>query len=85
MSTALAPTWSARLSQPITLKNGAELRTLADARTCLIENFSNVTRSHALAHAVELLLTAAETRSPKDREAATGQVRIVLRSRGLLK
>jgi hypothetical protein len=76
--------WSAKLSTPINLKDGRELVTLSDARACLIRHFDNVVRSAPLAHAIELLMVAAETAKPADRQAATVQIQVVLRSRGLL-
>jgi hypothetical protein len=78
-----APSWSARLTRPIHLKTGRRLVTLSDARACLIAHFDKVVRSAPIAHAIELLFRAAETNGLTDRRAATAQLEIVLRSRGL--
>jgi hypothetical protein len=75
--------WSARLTRPVRLKDDTVLLTLSDARDCLLQNFSTVTRNDALAHAVVLLMKAAEKKTRKDRAAATDQVALVLRGRGL--
>jgi hypothetical protein len=83
MLTRTSP-WSAKLSRPITLKDGITLATLSDARGCLIAHFDSVVRSAPLANAIELLLAAAEKPTPKNRRAATEQVDVVVRSRGLL-
>jgi hypothetical protein len=76
--------WTAKLSSSIALKDGRELVTLSDARACLIRHFDNVVRSAPLAHAIELLIAATESSKKADREAATVQIQVVLRSRGLL-
>ena len=76
--------WTAELSRPISLKNGKALATLSDARACRISTFPNVVRHDALALAITLLMTAAESRRPKDRRAATEQVALVLLRRGVL-
>jgi|SRR6266540_3118328 len=60
--TALAPhkpDYSAKLTQAIRLKSGTRLVTLADARLPAA-GFATVTRDAALAHALELLIKAAE-------------------------
>jgi hypothetical protein len=76
--------WSATLSSSIPLKDGRELVTLSDARACLIRHFDNVVRRAPLAHAIELLMAAADSSKKADRQAATVQIQVVLRSRGLL-
>lgn len=75
--------WSARLTRPIRLKDDTVLLTLSDARDCLLQNFSTTTQNDALAHAVVLLMKAADKKTRKDRAAATEQVELVLRGRGL--
>ena len=76
--------WSVELARPIALKTGKILATLSDARACLIRTFANVVRDDALALAIQLLMQAAETGKPKDRRAATDQLELILRSRGVL-
>jgi hypothetical protein len=72
--------WSAKLTSSLVLKDGTKLVTLADARgALLIRYFERGIESAAVAQAIERLLTAAETGSFTDREAATDQVEIVLR------
>ena len=51
---------------------------------CLVSTFANVVRNDALAHAIALLMDAAQTGKKKDREAATDQIALVPRSRALL-
>jgi hypothetical protein len=79
-----AADWSAELSRPIALKTGRTLASLSDARACLIETFANVVRDEGLALAIALLMKAAETGKPKDRRAATDQIELILRHRGVL-
>jgi hypothetical protein len=57
---------------------------LSDARACLIRTFANVVRDDALGLAIQLLMQAAETGKPKDHRAATDQIELILRSRGVL-
>jgi len=70
--------WTKPLSQRIKLKDGRELLTLADAADLLGTEFSAVTRSASLEHAIALLIQAAETGRPVERRAATEQVRTLL-------
>jgi hypothetical protein len=78
--------WSAELTESLTLKDGTKLVTLADARGCLIR-LRAVTFPRGLSRgtdrAIELLMKAAETAAFADRKAATDQVALVLRWRGL--
>jgi hypothetical protein len=67
----------------VRLKDGSKLVSLSDARDCLLTHFSDVTKNDALVHAVVLLMKAAETKTRKDRSAATEQVALVLAGRGL--
>jgi hypothetical protein len=75
--------WSAKLTRSLTLKDGAKLVTLADARVVMIRYFETVIESRAVALAIERPLKAAETGSFADRKAATDQVAIVLRARAV--
>ncbi len=77
------PDWSAKLTRSLTLKDGTKLVTLGDARAALLRYFESVTSSRAVAHAIELLLAAAESRTFEDRKAATDQLAIVLRARAV--
>lgn len=77
------PDWSASLTRSLTLKDGSKLVTLSDARGCLLAYFSTTTKDEALAHAIELLLKAAEKGSFRNRKVATDQVATVLAGRGL--
>jgi hypothetical protein len=61
--------WSVQLTRLLTRKDGTKIVTLADARAAVLP---------AVALAIERLLTAAETGSFTDREAATDQVEIML-------
>jgi hypothetical protein len=82
------PHWSAKLTQSLTLKDGTELVTLADARACLSRFRSTVTTSPGVARgtdrAMKLVVKAAETGAYADRKAATDQVAIVLRWRAII-
>jgi hypothetical protein len=75
--------WSVKLTQLLPLKNGDTLVTLADGRRVVLAHLMTEVEDSALAHAMRLLLTAAETGSAGDRKAATEQVEIVLRWRDL--
>jgi hypothetical protein len=74
------PDWSIKLTRSLTLEDGTKLVTLADARgAMLIRFFERVNGSADVGLTIERLLTAAETGSLADREAATDQVDFVLR------
>ena len=77
--------WSVKLTHSLTLKDGTELVTLADARDCLRRFHSTVTTSPGVARgtdrAIKLVRKAAKTGAHADRKAATDQVAIVLRWR----
>jgi hypothetical protein len=80
------PDWSAKLTHSLTLKDGTELVTLADARACLsrcrfVPSRRGVARGTD--RAIELVRKAAETGAYPDRQAATDQVAIVLRWRAV--
>jgi hypothetical protein len=75
--------WSDKLTRPLTLKSGATLVTLSDARDCLAEYFETVAGSPSLARAIELLSKAAETGSFVDRKAATDHLAVVLKGRAV--
>ena len=77
------PGWSGKLTRSLSLITGHKLVTLADARACVIQYFATATESRAVAFSIELLLKAAETGRFADRKAATDQVAIVLRARGV--
>ncbi len=75
------PNWSTKLTRSLTLKDGTNLVTLADARDVLRQYLSTEVEDGALSQALRLLLTAAKTGSLANREAATDQVESVLRWR----
>jgi hypothetical protein len=75
--------WSVKLTQLLPLKNGDTLVTLADARRVVLAHLMTEVEDSALAHAMRLLLAAAETGTLADRKAATDQVGLVLRWRGI--
>ena len=71
------------LTRTITLTDGAQVKSLHDARTVLLDVSVNA-RSGALDHAIRFLLLAAETGKRDDVAAATELTERVLRDRGLL-
>ena len=73
--------WSTKLTRSLTLKSGDKLVTLADARRVVLAQLTIEVENFELTHAMRLLLKAAETGRPLDREAATKQVEIMLRGR----
>ena len=75
--------WSAKLTRPVRLNDDTVLLSLADARDCILRHFQGTTKHDALAHAIELLMKAADKKTRKDRAAATDQVATVLAGRGL--
>jgi hypothetical protein len=80
------PHWSAKFIHPLTLKDGTELVTLADALSSLARYVGagttcGVARGTDLA--MELLVKAAETGAYADRKAAADQVATVLSWRGV--
>jgi hypothetical protein len=75
--------WSAKLTRPVRLKDDTVLLSLAEARDCILRHFKGATKNDALAHAIVLLMKAAEKKTRKDRAAATDQVTTVLAGRGL--
>jgi hypothetical protein len=76
--------WKKKLTRPLALRDGTVIKTLSGARAVILERFSTVTHSEALAHTGRLLLTAAETGKRADIEAATDQLERVLRARRLM-
>ena len=72
--------WDKKLPRPIALKDGRKLTTLKDAGE-LIGSFQGVLKDAALEHAIELLMTAAETGKKADVAAAAHQLLIVLNMR----
>jgi hypothetical protein len=75
--------WSAKLTQSLTLTNGEKLVTLEDARRVVLAYLTTEVEHFDLANAMRFLLIAAETGRVADRKAATEQVAIVLRERGV--
>jgi hypothetical protein len=75
--------WSAKLTRPLTLKDGQKLMTLEDARREVVAQMTIDVEDHALSNAMRLLLKAAQTGSSADREAATEQVENVSRWRAV--
>jgi hypothetical protein len=73
-----------KLSRPLELRDGRTLRTLRDAIDELERQFASVTRDDGLVHAIKLMEKAAKSGKRADIEAATRQVGIVLRFRGLI-
>src|SRR5688572_7155591 len=57
----MAADWNLPLTRPLVLKSGEVLRTLHDVADLFSRRFSTVIESAPLEHALELLLTAAET------------------------
>ena len=83
------PHWSAKLTSSLTLSDGTELATLAEARACLLRYRGIVTTTPGLSRgterAVKLIMKAAETGAYADRKSATDQVATVLRWRNVLR
>jgi hypothetical protein len=77
------PDWSAKLTRSLTLKDGAKLVTLADARAVLLKYLTTEIEDPAVGQTIGLLLAAAKTGSFADRKAATDQVASVLRWRAV--
>jgi len=48
------------LPRPVRLKDDTVLLSLADARDCILRYFTGATKNDALAHAIVLLMKAAE-------------------------
>lgn len=76
--------WNEPLADPITLRDGAVVETLHDARAVLLRLMEGVLHSEALAHAGKLLLEAAEDGDERKVKAATDQVRLCLGARAML-
>ena len=80
-----APSYDRKLARHVVLADGRRLRTLKDAADLLVDVFGSVNpRSHALDHAITLLMQAATTGARYDAEAATDAIERVLRDRRLL-
>ena len=71
--------WSWPLAEPLILKSGVQLTTLHDAAEVHVRHFGNVNHDAPTAHAIDLMMRAAETGTRADRKAATDQVAFVLR------
>jgi hypothetical protein len=83
MQQTMPVNWSAKLTRTLTLTNGDKLVTLEDARRVVLAYLINEVEHFDLANAMRFLLTAAETGRVADRKAATEEVAIVLRARGV--
>jgi hypothetical protein len=57
------------LAEPLTLKSGVRLTTLHDAAEALLRHFGNVNHDAPIAHAIDLMMRAAETGTRGDRAA----------------
>ena len=80
-----AQSYDRKLARHVVLADGRRLRTLKDAADLLVDVFGSVNpRSHALDHAIALLMQAATTGARYDAEAATDAIERVLRDRRLL-
>jgi hypothetical protein len=58
---SVATRWSRRLARPIGIRNGPELRTLADARAYILLLRDGEQKENRWQHATKLLLEACET------------------------
>lgn len=67
--------WRKKLAEPIELRSGGTLKTLANARTYLLETFGTNTYSSHLAETVSDLMRAAETGEERDIRKATAQLK----------
>ena len=77
--------WTQPLTRTLILKSGERLKTLHDAADAFLRRFGNVDHDDATAHAITLMIRAAETGARADRKAATDQVALVLRINMLLR
>ena len=80
----LSANYERHLAHPINLADGTRLKTLKDAADFFGNQFSTVTGWGPLEIAVERLIVAGESGNREDIEAATEQVKVVLRERRLL-
>jgi hypothetical protein len=67
--------WSAKLTRPITLKNGIKLVTLADVRAFILNEPEHIQRRNSWQRAAELMMAAAEGHGT---EGATKQIELAL-------
>jgi hypothetical protein len=67
------------LTRTLVLNSGVRLKTVHDVAEAFLRRFGNVNQDEAIAHAIELMMRAAETGTRADRKAATDQVALVLR------
>ena len=67
--------WSAKLTRPVRLKDDTVLLSLADARDCILSHFKGTTKNDALAHAIVLLMKAAEKKNPEGSSDGDGSGR----------
>jgi hypothetical protein len=79
-----SPNYDRRLTRPIKLADGTRLAMIKDAANFFAKEFMTVTRWAPLEIANQLLITAGQSGKRDDIAAATEQVEIVLRERGLL-
>jgi len=79
----MATYWNAPLSRVLS-PGGARLVTLKDAGNYLSEQFATVLECAVLAHAIGLLMQAAEAGTLADRKAATDQVARALQGQRLI-
>jgi hypothetical protein len=66
--------WDRPLTRELFLSDGRKLKTLRDAARLSVERFESVQDAPPLRRAIELLMQAAASGSPRDLEAATDQV-----------
>ena len=77
--------WTQPLARVLILKSGVRVAMLHDAGQVFLRAFGNVSPHDApIAHALTLMMRAAETGKRADREAATEQVAVVLRLNRLI-
>ena len=77
--------WSRPLTRVLILKTGERLRTLHDVAEAFLRRFGNVNQNEVIAHAIELMMRAADMGTRADRKAATDQVAHVLRFNMMLR
>jgi hypothetical protein len=70
--------WSTELAQPMQIRGGKTLTTLADARAYVLSLPESFQRRNQWQHAATLLMAAAEDRTTDAVEAATRQMQLAL-------
>jgi hypothetical protein len=78
------PSWSKKFRNPLTLRDGREIATLADARDLLLALPERHKSRPHLQYAVELLIDAAERGSRASIDDASAQLSRALTAEGLL-